>query len=63
MTAAIINTEKIHNGPGRKEAGGGGRVPGPEAGVGADREPALLLDSVQVEPGVSCVPRVLENKY
>ena len=65
MTAAIINTEKIHNGPGRKEAGGGGggRVPGPEAGVGVDGESALLLDPVQVEPGISCVPRVLENKY
>ena len=62
MTAAIINTEKIHNGPGRKEArAGGGGVPGPEAGVGADCEPAVLLDPVQVQPGVPCVTRVLEN--
>lgn len=63
MTAAIINTEKIHNGAGRKEAraGGGGGVPGPEAGVGADGEPAVLLDPVQVQPGVPRVTRVLEN--
>ena len=64
MTAAIINTEKINNRPGRKEAGlggGGGRVPGPEAGVGADGEPALLLDPVQVQPRVPRVTRVLEN--
>ena len=64
MTAAIINTEKIHNGPGRKEAraGGGGGVPGPEAGVGVDGQPAVLLDPVQVQPGVPRVSRVLENE-
>ena len=64
MTAAIINTEKIHNGPGRKEGGAGGPcvVPGPEAGVGVDGEPAVLLDPVQVKPGVPRVARVLENK-
>ena len=47
MTAAIINTEKIHNIPGRPEADAA-RLPGPQAGVGVDGEPAVLLDAVQV---------------
>ena len=63
MTAAIINTEKIHNGPRRKKArAGGGGVPRPEAGVGVDGEPAVLLDPVQVQPGVPRVARILENE-
>ena len=62
MTAAIINTEKIHNRPGRKKARAGGGVPCPEAGVGVDGEPAVLLDPVQVQPGVPRVARVLENE-
>ena len=59
MTAAIINTEKIHNIPGRPEADAA-RLPGPQAGVGVDGEPAVLLDAVQVQPGVPGVARVLK---
>ena len=60
VTAAIIKTEKIHDIPGRELGEGGGGVPGPQGGVGRHRHPAVLLDTVQVQPRVPSVSGVLK---
>ena len=61
VTAAIIKTEKIHNVL-WWEREGVKTILSPERGVGGETLPAVLLDPVQVEPGVPSVSGVLNYK-
>ena len=59
VTTTVVKTEKIHNIL-RRQRVGVSSVHGPERGVGVDAGPAVLLQSVQVQPGVACVTSVLK---